>query len=623
MKIRLEHVAGPASGAIWLVAGGALIAVLASLAFPRIEAGFISRAQTESVSALRFVTDGVNQTVARYEPLPGLIADDPILVELLRNTNNQGIVPFVNEKLRLAALSVGASDVYVMDRAGRTVATSNYRDPASFLGRNFSFRPYFQRAVQGETAQFHALGTTSNERGFFFSAPILDGIEVVGVLAVKIVVDAIEDTWQGFAREVIVADANGVAFLASRSDYRLRSLVPLTDGARARIADTRQFPLGAISPIPFSANVLSAGAVEVTLGQGRAAARYLSESTPLSLAGWHAIVLTPLSVVRSQAVNALIMLVLALTVTGLAALVLFQRRARLLERVRLEREQNDILESKVRERTADLDATNVNLRSEIAERQRTEDQLRKTQKELIQAGKLAALGKMSAALSHEINQPLAAVKSYADNAAQFLKRNRVSEAEDNIGRISAMADRMAEISRHLRTFARQPGDALVAVPVQEVVQEAIALVEPHGRKAMAHILFNRGSEEVWAIGGRLRLQQVVINTLNNALDAMQDRPNPKIELSVWAEQSTVHIQVRDHGPGVPPESLDQVFDAFYTTKDAGAGMGLGMSISHNIVSDFGGALTAENHPDGGAIFSVVLRRQDAPEGADVRPMSAS
>lgn len=585
-----------------------LLLLASFLAYPRVEAALITRAQDASKSTLRLVSGAVDQAIGQFKPIPGLIASDPIFQSLLAETDNEGLVPFVNEKLRHIADAVGASETYVMDPVGTTVAASNYRDAGSFVGKNFEYRPYFQRALAGESAQFHALGTTSGERGFFFAAPILDGINVRGVLVVKVAVDAFEGSWAGSPRDVIVADQNGVVFLSSREDYRLRSLAPLSDGVRARIEETRQFPLDAVRPIPFSASVVAPSAVEIALGEEGAEDRYLSDSEPLVLSGWHRIVLTPLEPVRRQAIFVLAVWNLATGAIALAALALIQRRARVMERIRVEQTQRGMLEKMVQERTADLDAANMTLRSEVNERKAAEEQLRKTQKDLVQAGKLAALGQMSAAISHEINQPLAAVKSYADNAKQYLDRSRADEAKANISRISQMADRMAKISGHLRNFARRPGDTLNAIPLGEVVQDAIDLMEPQLRQNQTTLEFDALEPDVWVMGGRLRLQQVLVNILTNAMDAMKDQDDRRIFVTTSQDDQTVTAHLRDTGPGMAQEALDQAFEAFFTTKTAGTGMGLGLSISYNIIEDFGGKLSASNHQDGGSVFSVSLVR---------------
>ena len=574
-----------------------------------VEQIFIRRTQDDAQAVLRLVSGTIQQAVGRYDPIPALIARDPIFRELLQDPDNEGILPFVNEKLRFAARAVSASDIYIMDRSGLTIAASNYREEQSFVGKRFDYRPYFQRSLSGETARFHALGTTSGERGFFFSAPILEGIEVVGVLAVKFTVDSIEAAWTAPGREILVADPNGVIFLSSRPEYRMRGLTRLPMGTIDRIERSRQFPLQAVTPLSFSASVVGAEGVEVVLGEPGSETRYLSSSVPLALPGWHAIALNPFRPIRARTLLVLAIWGLAVLALSLASFAYIQRRARFVERSRIERSQRATLEAMVRRRTADLAAANAGYREEIKERKAAEELLRRTQKELVQAGKLAALGQMSASLSHEINQPLSAIKSYADNAVQYIERGRHETARENITLISKMIDRVARISAHLRNFARRPGDKLSAVPVGEIIQEAIDLVEPHSRKNGAEIRFEPPDVEHWALGGRLRLQQVVVNVLTNAVDSMAGGDQDKVvEVALETMDDTVRVEVRDYGAGLPEAQKDQLFEPFFTTKETGAGMGLGLSISFNIIEDFGGSLCASNHAEGGAVFEINLKK---------------
>ena len=593
---------------LFLVALVGCILACSSYSFRWANAYYQQRALEAGQSTLALVAEAVDQAVGRFVPIPGLIAGEPALRPLLQADTAPGVAPFMNEKLRQIAISIEASEVYIMNRSGLTVAASNYRDADSFLGRNFSYRPYFTQSLAGKSAVFHALGTTSGERGFFYSSPILDGIEIMGVVVVKMTVDEIEKGWQGREQEILIADNNGIVFLTSREAFKFRALAPLTRALREEIAQTKQFPLGRLEPMGLSTDIIRPSTIQVTLSEELSSDRFLAASTPLRLAGWHAIVFTPLAPVQSQTLRAMAFGTLMVSAIVLGGLLVWQRRANILQQMRAEQVQREILEVRVRERTADLDAANIKLRSEVSDRRYAEERLRKSQKELVQAGKLAALGKMSAAISHEINQPLAAIRSYAVNAAEFLKRSRFDEAKTNIDSITTMSDRMAEISRHLRNFARQPGDRLKSIHVSEVIEETIGLVGPQFRAQDAQIVFTPSQDGPLALGGRLRLQQVLVNIITNALEAMSGQNAPKVEIDSYVADERVVITVRDHGPGVSQEDLEQVFDAFYTTKTAGAGMGLGLSISHNIISDFGGSLSVENHPDGGAVFKASLRQ---------------
>jgi two-component system C4-dicarboxylate transport sensor histidine kinase DctB len=303
---------------------------------------------------------------------------------------------------------------------------------------------------------------------------------------------------------------------------------------------------------------------------------------------------------------------------------LLQRRARLLDQIARQLREAETLEARVAARTRDLDAANRQLLQEVDERRRTENRLRQTQADLVQAGKLAALGQMSAALSHEFNQPLAAVKSYAENARTFLERGRLDEVASNITHISKMADRMAKISQHLRNFARRPQDQLRPISLHGVISDALALMQPRlSRDDAKVVIVPSDVEDIWVTAGQVRLQQVLVNLISNALDAMQDCTHPQMDLSVAHTDGMVCVSLRDYGPGIDDAVRDQIFDPFVTTKAPGHGLGLGLSISYNIVHDFGGTLTATNHPMGGAIFTVTLRpaKNPTPPALPVSPKS--
>jgi len=587
---------------------------LAVAAIPRIERYFMIQNARQDEATLRLVSEVLRGVLAGTEALPVLLAERPILAQVLREPDNSGLVPFANEQLRQTALSLGVSDIYLMDVEGTTVASSNYRLERSFMGRNFAFRPYFTDALAGGVGRFHALGTTSLQRGYYFAAPVLDGTEIAGVVAVKITLDGYEDAWSESISTVIVGDANNVIFMTDRQDWLFHTIGALDESAIEAIASTRQYPIAQLQTLSFEQSGSLDGLEELTISQAGATETFVMQERLIALAGWRIKVLTPTGPARAQALVAFSALALLVLLIGLIVAVLLQRRAELVERLEAQRGQQELLERRVRERTLDLDVANRQLVQEVEDRRTTEQRLRQTQNELVQAGKLAALGQMSAALSHEFNQPLAAVKAYAENAATFLDRGRATEARDNVTRISGMADRMASISKHLRNFARRPQEKIGPIPLLAVIQDAADLMEARLRQAKAQVIrhdFPRS--EIWVTGGRVRLQQVLVNLLSNALDAMAQQDEPLIEIS-YADRDgdEVSIIVRDHGAGLETAALDQAFDPFFTTKEPGKGLGLGLSISYNIIRDFGGRIEATNHPEGGAIFTLTLASTAAP-----------
>jgi two-component system, NtrC family, C4-dicarboxylate transport sensor histidine kinase DctB len=586
---------------------------LAFAALPRIEAHYLERAGAADRATLRLATEVLRGALERTQALPALIAERPILAQLLREPGNSGLVPFTNELLRQSALSLDVSDIYVMDLEGRTVATSNYRSDHSFLGRNFAFRPYFTDAVSLGFGRFHALGTTSNQRGYFFAAPVIAETERLGVVAVKITLDRYEETWGNSDSTVVVTDTSNVIFLSDREDWHFRTLGPVPEPAIEAIAATQQYPLAELRPLQVRRGPLGPATELMTVtGPDGTAENFVFQTALIAAPGWRVSILTPTAPAIAQAWTFFGLLLLLIVAGGLLAAVLLQRRAQLMERLARQRSQQAELEARVQERTRDLDDANARLRAEVEERRATEERLRRTQAELVQAGKLAALGQMSAALSHEFNQPLAAVKSYADNAGTFLERGRVDEARENVGRISAMADRMASISKHLRNFARRPQDRTGPVPLGAVIHDAIELMQAKLVRDGGEVVHAAPQPEVWVTGGRVRLQQVVVNLISNALDAMEESAGKRIEITLREDAETCALEVRDRGPGLSEEALAQAFDPFFTTKAPGHGLGLGLSISYNIVRDFDGRLSAANHPEGGAVFTVTLRRAAAP-----------
>jgi two-component system C4-dicarboxylate transport sensor histidine kinase DctB len=587
-----------------LPAAAGLIAVQGTAVATR---SYMQEASSQANTALRLAVAALSGHLNRYQALPALIADHNDVKELVTRPRDRRLRGAVNSYLKEINELLKSSDIYVITPDGNTIAASNYDGPTSFVGENFSYRPYFQDALRGDQSRFYALGTTSLKRGYYFGAPVRVGGEIRGVIVFKVDIETIEASWQGGEYRIFVSDPEGIIFMSGNPAWLYAGILPLTPDRLARTEGSRRYADARLRPLPVVQSELSGHRLlRVSEGSER---EYLALSHYMPEADWTVNVLTDTASVRTQALTTVAAVMLLLCLAALAIAIIIQRRARLRERILMQEQAQEELERRVEERTADLARVNSQIEAEIAERRLTEQQLRQTQADLIQAGKLAGLGQMSAALSHEFNQPLAAAKTYADSAALLIERGRTAEASDNVRRISGLIDRMASISRHLRNFARKPNEKLGPVRLDEVVRDTLEIVETRLKAAGAEMDIDIG-DELAVLAGSVRLQQVLVNVISNAADAVEGLDDRKLSVRAWRDGGRAVLTVRDRGAGVAPAVAQRIFDPFYTTKGVGRGLGLGLSISYNIIKDFGGSLTVSNHPEGGAVFRIELALAD-------------
>jgi two-component system C4-dicarboxylate transport sensor histidine kinase DctB len=577
--------------------------------------GFVAKsamdeAELQAGTTLRLAVAALDGHLKRYEALPALTADDEIIEVLIEDPGNEALRLSANRYLKSVNALLKSSDIYIMTMDGTTIAASNYDSPVSFVGENFSYRPYFQEAALGERSRFFAVGTTSAKRGYYFSSPIVMDGKILGVIVFKVDLDTIEASWAGGDDRIFVSDPEGIIFMTGSDEWRFAAILALTPDRIARTQTSRRYADVKLHQLPLAYGSF-AGHETMLIRNGNTEREYLYVSQTMPEAGWTVKVLMDTASVRWQAQTMMAAVFLALCLAGLVSAIVFQRRARLAERMQLQAEAQNELERRVDERTAALARVNSRIEKEIAERRLTERRLRKTQADLVQAGKLAGLGQMSAALSHELNQPLAAAKTYAETTGLLIARGRVEEASDNLKRISALIDRMASISRHLRNFARKPNEKLGAVSVEEVIRDTIEIVSARLKAADAQLSITIEPGLLRVMAGAVRLQQVLVNIVTNAADAIEGLEDRRIDVSASGAAEKVMIIVRDRGPGVPAAIRERIFDPFFTTKGVGKGLGLGLSISYNIVKDFGGSLSVTDHTEGGAVFAIELDVADA------------
>ncbi len=576
----------------------------------------MSAAASQTETALRLTVNALEGDLARYEVVPQLLADLDDIRLLVGRPDDPVLRSAMNLFLSQRNALLQSADIYIMRPDGETIAASNYDQPLSFVGHNFSYRPYFREAMAGRTARFFGVGTTSGVRGYFFSAPIYDMAgRIAGVIAVKIGVNRTEASWQGGEYRILVTDPVGIAFMSSTPEWLYGGIEPLTAGRLSDSARIRRYADVAVRDLSADRrSVAGTRLLHIPATGAVPAADYIAASQNMAEAGWTVHVLLDAAGPRAGAQVVAVVAFLVLCAALLAGAMLIQRRARIAERIRLAADAKAELEQRVTERTADLARVNAHLEQEIAERRATEAELRAAQASLVRVGKLAALGQMSAALSHEVNQPLAAARNYADSAAILIERGETSRARENIRNILTLIDRMATIGRHLRNAARKPNDKLTAVSLPALLAETQMIVTGRLASARATLVPDLAGDLPPVLAGSTRLQQVLVNLIANAADAAEGQADRRILLSARAEGDRVAISVRDFGAGVAPSIADRIFDPFFTTKGVGAGLGLGLSITYNIIRDFGGEITVHDALPG-AEFIVRLPAAGAGEVA--------
>ena len=595
-----------------VLAAAAAIAfvVLAWIGYEALAREFEAELVEDGTRSLDRTADMARVWFERYSALAPIYARDPRVTAALEAPGDAALARTLNRELEAWNGLAGTTDTYVMNRDGTTIAASNWEEAHSFVGRNFAFRPYFRDALEGRLGRFFGLGTTSGLRGYYFGAPVRDARGIIGVVVVKIAITPLEEDLRLGPHQAFFTDEAGIIVVAGTPALRLKRLGEIAEAERARIVETRQFDGATLGPAPVAAAGSWLDGTQQLVsapddsGSGTAH-RYVDLSRRIETLDWTLHVLADTAVVNRRMTSALLTGGAgALALLTLASL-LWQRRQRLVERLRHRERDRLALERRVAQRTAELTAANARLEAEVAERRNAEESLRRTQSELVQAGKLAALGQMSAALSHEFNQPLTAIRTYSENAIAFYEAGAGQRAAENLARVLRLTERMAQLSKHLTRFARRSQDDVTPVDLDAVLSDALGLLKGRIERAEAEV-HREGDAGLAVLGGAVRLQHVVMNLVGNALDAVPADRTPEIRIALRRDGGEIEIAVEDNGTGIAPEALPRIFDPFFTTKEVGKGLGLGLSISFNIVKDFGGTMRAENGADGGARFVIRL-----------------
>lgn len=535
----------------------------------------------------------LKDSLEKYRPIPYLLSRDTRVRGLLE----KHLQPIkLNPHLEDFA-HAGKTLIYVLDSEGTTVASSNWRATESLVGHNFAFRPYFMDAKDHRSGSYYAIGQRTGKPGFFISYPVLKGGDFLGVVVVKVNLEQLQETWKESGETIIVSDAFGILFLSSRPEWKYRSLRPLS-------VKTSEW----LQSIQYPGQSLLALNVDRQAGQVGAdgnilqidSVSFLEQSEQLLDYGWRIHYLSNMEPVSSS-------FQIAILLGSGIALSIFLTSLYIRERRQRHRTRREAREAKAIKQLNEL------LKAEIAEHKETEWHLEKTQEELIQAGKLAALGRMSAAIAHELNQPVTAIRTFLASSMILIDRNRIDELGGNLQMISGLTDRMMAVTGQLKTFARKGHSPKDSVNLYKVIQSVLHFFAAQLNESRVSVHSSaHPSENLVVCGDSMQLEQVISNLLRNAIDALNELSSDEhstekmVQFLLAREGNSVVLTIRDNGPGMSEETLDSLFEPFFTTKEIGKGLGLGLSISYGIINQMGGTITAENHGQGGALFTLRL-----------------
>ena len=518
---------------------------------------------------LTLYSGNLKSELQRNSIVPKLLARDQELIGALHSqdfsTSTQRLIDFVDE--------IGAASLMLLDKDGRTVASTDRNN----LGSMHREKAFFVEATRSNETVFTIVPQETGGVDFYYSRRIEFQNRFIGVVSVEVDLHKFERAWAGISDSIMVLDSEGKIILAT--DPRWRG-VSETEALAKRPAET------ALSQaVQFTAGLT--GYRDSTYVQGEAVMRIAGR---VPFRGWQIVSFTAFSSVREKVNSILALEVMGFTLMLAMIFYLVNRRTR----VRLKIFENE---------SAELRRLNERLQREIAEREKVQKTLEVAEQSLEQSSKLAALGEMAAAVSHELNQPLAAMKTYLAGAGLLLSRNRPDETLSAFHRIDDLIERMGAITRQLKTYARKGSETFSPVDMSAALSSSLSMMEPQLKHSNIRLEKVISEQSVVVIGDRVRLEQVLINLLRNAVDAVKTVPDPVIEIML-SRGETVTLSVRDNGSGI--QELDLLFEPFHTTKKDGDGVGLGLAISSGIVKDHGGRLTARNSDEGGAVFEVQL-----------------
>ncbi|MDX3927637.1 MAG: sensor histidine kinase [Shinella sp.] len=559
-------------------------------------------AATLDASLLRTVLE-------KQRALPFVLSQDSELRSVL-STRDPTALDQLNRKLEGLAGGTRSAVIYVIGTDGVAIAASNWREPTSFVGNDYEFREYFRGAMTMRDAEHFALGTVSKRPGLYISRRVDGPSGPLGVVVVKVEFDQVEADWHATGRPSFVVDRRGIVLITSLPSWRFMTTGEIPTESLADIRSSLQFGDAPLLPLPFATVAAidnGAARVRVLRPGDTGTTEYLEVRTPVPTAPWMLRSLLPIEPAVPSAVReARVMALLGIAPFVAFAGFLLRRRQKIVRRIAEAQEARDELERRVAERTKDLSLARDRLQAEIGDHRRTEAALQSVQQDLVQANRLAILGQVAAGVAHEINQPVATIRAFADNARTFLERGQTQPAEENLGDIAALTERIGAITSELKALSRKGRSSAEPVVLAEAISGALLLLRSRFTGRMDVLDIAWPSQELKVMGNSIRLEQVLINLLQNALEAVEPKgESARVEIRAVEDGDAITLTVGDNGPGIPEDVRQNLFTPFNTSKEKG--LGLGLVIAKDIVADYGGRIDVESD-SGGTCFRVRLMK---------------
>lgn len=563
----------------WVIISG-FLSVMAIVALYMVSASTFKTIEVQRAqNRLTLYRSTLLNALEQFQHLPFVLAQDPLVIKAAAGADRDKL----NVRLEAFARRAGLEAIYLLDTTGLTVSASNHSDVVTFIGENYGYRPYFKQAMLGHRGSFFGIGATTSRPGYFL-AELVRGTagEALGVIVIKLDLTALQQAWSSGGETVFVSNQDGVVILSSNSDWLYQTMTPIDEKMRRKIAAGRQFRNQPLTPLKWSSRDPDKMKINGTT--------YVHVTSTMMQEGWLLHYLADESRVRERTLFAVITGGIALSLLLTAFAFIRSKRIR------------QALEASQKDRRL-LIAGNLKLEREVEERRSAERRLEKVQSALTQATKLAALGQLSASVTHELGQPIAAMRNYL-TAAEFDKDN--TDHSHTMNRMGAIVKRMENITKQLRFFARPTQDRMEPLDLCGVIDGA--------REMMMHDLTRHDIElkidvpdgAVFVQGNRLRLEQVLVNLISNSITAMEDTLDREIIISISARGGKAVLMVDDSGYGIGDRSIEQLQEPFHTTQASGQGMGLGLAITASIIKEHQGAMSAMNLAAGGARFTVEL-----------------